>query len=144
MEKLASLILIVLSVCSSGIASFIVFSYLERRDRRILEKLEELDTEEDYLERMARDDRKLARSTYTVILMSMCLVFLSFTLLTFAFAFNISSNTMKYVYLIAGWMFMVAAGMCFYHFRSIMRISDLDRTRAEFRDRKKWLEKRLR
>ncbi len=120
-----------------------VFKLLERRDQKIRDQIDELDSEEEYLERIHRDHQKLDRSTYTAILMAMCLCFVSLALLTGAFAFDLSPMTMKYVYLLSSWMFLVAAGMCFYHFRSIMRIGDFDRTRQTFRDKKSWLEDRL-
>jgi hypothetical protein len=143
-DKLLTTLLIVFSIFTSGLASLVVFNFLERRDRKIRERIEELETEEDYLKRIYFDDGKLNRSTYVVILMALCVSFIALALVMAAFAFGISTASMRYIYLIAAWLFMVSAGMCFYHFRSIMRIDDFERTRESFRQRKLRLEDRLR
>jgi len=143
-DKLFIALLIVFSIFTSGLASLVVFNFLERRDRKIKERIEELESEEGFLERIYRDHGKLNRSTYVVILMALCVSFISMALLSAAFAFNISPASMKYIYLVTTWLFMVSAGMCFYHFRSIMRIGDFERTRETFRQRKMLLEDRLR
>jgi len=144
MEKFIILILALIFVFSSGLVGFIVFNYLERRDQKIRNRIEHLESEEEYLNRIHSDERKLNRSTYTVILMSLSISFSSLALLTATFAFAPSIESMKIVFLISAWMFLVAAGMCFYHFRSIMLIGDLNRTREMFRQRKSRLEDRLR
>ncbi len=144
MEKLIIVGLVIILVSSSGLVGLLVFNYLERRDQKIRDRIEELETEEEYLRRIHSDERKLHRSTYTSILMALCIAFSSLAILTGTFAFDPAPQTKKIVFLIATWMFMVSAGMCYYHFRSIMRIGNFDRTREQFRLRKSRLEDRLR
>ena len=49
-HKLIILALILIWVFSSGLAGLLVFNYLERRDRKIRERIEELETEEEYFD----------------------------------------------------------------------------------------------
>ncbi len=144
MDKILAAAVVIVSIFTSGLASMLAFNYLERRDRRLRERLAELENEEEYLERIHRDERKLNRSTYTSILMALCIAFLALALWMGALAFGLKPDSLKYVYLICAWLFMVSAGMCFYHFRSIMRIGDFDRTREQIQQQKLRLENRLR
>jgi len=143
-EKVIIAGLVLVLVFSSGLVGLIVFNYLERRDQKIRDRIEELESEEEYLNRIHTDERKLNRSTYTVILMALCIGFASLAILTGTFAFDPSPENKKVIFLISAWMFLVSAGMCFYHFRSIMLIGNFDRTREVFRKRKSRLEDRLR
>jgi len=144
MEKFVIVGLVLAWFLSSGFVGLMVFNYLERRDQNIRDRIEELESEEEYLTRIHNDEKKLNRSTFTVILMALCIAFASMAILTGTIAFDPPQQIRKYIYLGSAWMFMVSAGMCYYHFRSIMRIGNLDRTREQFRQRKMRLEDRLR
>lgn len=144
MDKVLAAAVVIFSVFTSGIASMLVFDYLEHRDRRLRERLAELENEEDYLGRIHRDERKLNRSTYSTILMALCIAFLALALWMGALAFGLPADTMRYIHLVCAWLFLVAAGMCFHHVRSIMRIADFERTRERIRQEKLRLEDRLR
>lgn len=135
---------IIVGITTSVIASVLILYYLHFRENQIRKKIEDIESEESFLEKINKGNVKLLRSTFVVILFAMSLGFISISIVMVSNAFGFETHLEKYSYALSAWLLLIAAAICFLQFRSIIRLKDLSKTKKLFQDKKEKLERKLR
>lgn len=143
MDEQISILTIIIAIATSVIGSMLVFYYLRFRNNQIRKKIEEIESEESFLEKLSKGNIKLLRSTFVVILLSMFLGFVAASIVLTSYAFSFEGIMQRYSYGLSTWLLFLAAGLCFQQFRSIVRLADLNKTKQKFKEQKKQLENKL-
>lgn len=144
MDEQISLATIIIALATSVIGSIIVFYYLRFRDNQIRNKIEEIESEESYLEKLSRGNIKLLRSSFTVILLAMSVGFISIAIVLAVNAYGLEGRMKNYSYGLSAWLMFLAAGFCFLQMRAIIRLTDLHKTKQLFQNKKEKLKNKLR
>ena len=143
MDEQVSILTILVAIATSVIGSVIVFYYLRFRNNQIRKKIEDIESEESFLEKLSKGNIKLLRSTFVVILLAMFLGFTAASIVLASNAFGFEGNIEKYSYGLSAWLLFLAAGLCFQQFRSIVRLADLNKTKQKFKEKKEHLKSKL-
>ncbi len=143
MNEQVSILTILVAIATSVIGSIIVFYYLRFRNNQIRKKIEYIESEESFLEKLSKGNIKLLRSTFEVILLAMLLWFIAASIVLATNAFGFEGVIEKYLYGLSAWLLFLAAGLCFQQFRSIVRLADLNKTKQKFKEKKEQLKSKL-
>lgn len=116
---------VVVGVIGSLIATAIVAAYLKGKHKSIRRKIEELDYEERFIEKISKGNVELIRSGFRVFSITLFLVFGSgaMVLSTNLFPFPRLIENVIYMFAVAAWG--VAAAGCFSYFRSLKSLNDV-------------------
>lgn len=134
---------ILISVASSIVAGLLLTKYLKFRERQIRAKIEEINTHEEYLEKLSKGNTKLLRSSFTllfVMLAGLCVAFSSALI-----ALYLSDDSALYPYLIGFsiWLLLTGASLCVFQVRAILHSADLKSARKTLNEKRVKLEKKI-
>ena len=130
-------------IATSIVGGLLVVYYLNYRKEKLRKKIESLSQEEAFLEKLAKGNIKLLRTTFIAILLSIVLGFTAAIILIAGHALQLSNNVLQYFYWLAAWLLALAVGVCSMHIRSISSLSDLSKTKEKIHTRKQKLESKL-
>lgn len=134
---------IILPVIISIAGSLIVFYYLGYRARKIRLKIEDLESEEEYLEKLSKGNIKLLRSTFLVLLAALSFFFLALVVVFAGLALEVTGSLKNYTYWTAAWLIFISAGICFQQARSIAQLKDLNKSKQALQQKREKLEAKL-
>jgi len=143
MEEQQILLTILVGIISSLAAAGLIKLYIRFRENQIRKKIEDIESEESFLEKISKGNIKLLRSTFVVILFAMSLGFISISIVMVSNAFSFEGYMEKYSYGLSAWLLFLAASTCFLQLRSIIRLKDLSKTKQLFQEKKEKLERKL-
>jgi len=134
---------IIVSVASSIAAAGIISAYLKIRAKHIRSKIEEINTHEEYLEKLAKGNIKLLRTSFTllfIILAGFCVAFSTAVL-----AFLLGSGFMFYKHLLgfSSWLFVTGAFLCVFQVRAIIHSADLKSAKVKLNEKRLKLESKI-
>ncbi|MES9902702.1 MAG: hypothetical protein ABW168_08470 [Sedimenticola sp.] len=143
MEEQFSSLTITLSIASSLVASWLFFYYLRFREKKIRRKIEELESEEEYIEKLSKGNIKLLRSTFIVILFAFVCLLIALAIYFVTSAAGVGANIKQYANVASAWFVIVGAAICIYQARSIIRAADLNKSKKKIQKQREALESRL-
>lgn len=135
---------IILPVVLSVIGALLFNKLMKWRESKIRKKLEAIESEEAFLERLSKGNIRLLRASFLVILACMFLGFTAVGLVLGVLVFELEGGVAKVFYISALSLVICAALICCQHILSLVRISDLSGTRKKFEQKKAKLESQLR
>ncbi|GAA5218503.1 hypothetical protein ACFSJ3_08125 [Corallincola platygyrae] len=134
---------ILVSLLTSVLGGIVVFYFIRYRDSQILRKIDAINSEEEFVEKLSKGSTKLLRSTFATILISMAMGFAAATIILTFLTYSTPLQLLKYGYGVGAWLTFVASGLCFLHTRAIIRSADMKSTRTQFQAQREKLEKKL-
>ncbi|UCJ18911.1 hypothetical protein K5Q02_11340 [Pseudomonas sp. MM211] len=134
---------VVIGVVGSLIATAIIAAYLKGKQKNIRRKIEELDYEEKFIEKISKGNVELIRSGFRVFSLCLFMVFMSgaVVLATNLFPFPQPLKTLIYMFAIGAWG--ASAACCFSYFQSLRSLSDLKKTKENISTKRLKLSSRL-
>jgi len=134
---------IIISMTTSVIGGLIVYYYLIYRNNQIKKQIENIESEEEFLNKISKGNTKLIRSTFIIILFSICAISLSIALVFLAYALNLSDQLRGYSFGLGAWILFIVVGISFLQLKSIASLSDLEKAKENLQSKKKKLERKI-
>jgi uncharacterized membrane protein YqjE len=134
---------VLLSLISSFIAGLCLHKYFKYRENNIRKKIEDLNSQEAYLEKLAKGNIKLLRSSLFLVFI-MFIVF-SVSLSGVITAIYLGSESAIYSYLlgVSVWLLLTGAGLCFYQAKAIVQSADLKTAKMGIQKQREKLENKI-
>ncbi len=143
MEEQISATTIILSVTTSLLASWLFFYYLRFREKNIKDKIEELESDEEFVIKLSKGNKKLLRSTFVAILISFLCLFISLAVFFVTNVIGVEGNIKNFFFGVSLVCVLIGAGLCFYQARSIIQSANLTDAKKEFQKKREALESKL-
>jgi len=134
---------LILSVIASAVGSYVFYFLLAKRKSALRQRLEDLDNEQEFLERISRGNIFLLRQSFKVLFFTLSLFYLIVTMLLIISVFSISNNVSIQIKAILVGFSSISAILCFSFFRSIMKISDLPKEKKKIKSKKEKIQRKL-
>lgn len=134
---------LILGVTGSLIATAICAKYLKKRQQNIRRKIEELDYEEKFIERISKGNVELIRSGFRVFSLCLFIVISSgaAVLATNLFPFPESIEMIIYIVAIGAWC--ASAGGCLSYFQSLRSLNDVKAAKEKISNKRQQLSRKL-
>lgn len=134
---------IAISLVTSIVGGIVVAYLMKFREGQIRKQIEELDSQEAYLEKLSKGNIKLLRSSLILLFILLFLFSVGAISLILNSAFPLGPWVTLILYCTAIWAFAVAAALCVYQAKSIFYSSDLVSARARLKKKRERLQSRI-
>lgn len=134
---------LILGVAGSLIATAICAKYLKKRQQSIRKKIEELDYEEKFIERISKGKCRANSLRFPCVLplRFYSYIFWSSVLVTHLFPFPKPIETVIYLAATGAWF--ASAGGCFSYFKSLRSLNDVKAAKEKISNKRQLLSKKL-
>ena len=134
---------LILGIAGSIIATAICATYLKKRQQNIRRKIEELDYEEKFIEKISKGNVELIRSGFRVFSLCLFMVFSSgaAVLATNLFPFPKPLEMLIYFFAVGAWA--ASAGGCLSYFQSLKSLSNVKEAKEKLSNKRQKLSSKL-
>lgn len=143
MDAQVSIVTLIFAVITSFFGSLLFFYYVRGREKKIRQRIAELDYEEKFLEKISKGNVELLRSAFRSLSSALFLVFASGAALQVVAIMPFPQILVENIRLISVAMWGAAAAICFSYFRSLVKLSDLGKAKEKLRKKRGKLEGKL-
>jgi hypothetical protein len=130
-------------IIGSLIATFIYLKSGERRQRKIRQKIESLDFEEKFLEKISKGNVGLLRSSFKVLFIYLGISGWSAGVILISYAINAPPFITLYVQIIGTVLLLVAGSLAFAHAKTLVNLDDLINTKRKIEEKRIGLHQKL-
>ncbi|WP_444936036.1 hypothetical protein ACJJIW_18655 [Microbulbifer sp. JMSA004] len=138
-----SLEVIVTSFIVSFFAGIACIKYIRFREDQIRKKIEEIDSHQEFVEKLSKGNTKLLRSSLTLIFICFFLLFIVIVLLLMVHFLNPPLLLRSVIYGLCLGGLGTGVGVCFYFARAIIQSNDLQSTKAKLHEKRERLERKI-
>lgn len=134
---------VLISLATSVVAGILVAYYLKFKERQIRKQIEELNSYEQYLEKLSKGNIKLLRSSLLLIFICLFIFFFVSFVVLLGVSMNLGPAGTKIMLALAGTPLCTGAFLCAYHMRSIVHSADLPKAKEYLKRKRKKLESKV-
>ncbi|EGN75177.1 hypothetical protein A28LD_1192 [Idiomarina sp. A28L] len=143
MDTQVSIVTLIIAIITSFFGSLIFFYYVRGREKKIRQRIAELDYEEKFLEKISRGNVELLRSAFRSLSFALFLVFSSGAALQAVAIIPLPQILAENIRFFSVAMWGAAAAICLSYFRSLVKLGDLGKAREKLRKKREKLEGKL-
>lgn len=134
---------VIIGIISSVLGAIAYAIITDHRQKKIKQKIEELDYEEKFLERISKGNIELLRSSFSLLFFCLGLFGVAGGIILISTAFKFP-EFIKYNALVLGATSMFAAGLLsFSHYLSLIKLKNLPKAKSKIDQRRKKLSSKL-
>jgi hypothetical protein len=143
MDAQVSVLTLIIAIVTSFVGSLLFFYYIRGREKKIRQKIAELEYEEQFLDKISKGNVELLRSAFRNFSFALFLVFASGAALQAVEVLPMPRILEENIKFSSVAMWGAAAGVCFSYFRSLVKLRDLGATKEQLRQKRAKLEGKL-
>lgn len=143
MDQQVSLLTLIIAVATSFLGSLAFFWYIRGREKRIKAKIAELQYEEEFLDKIKKGNIELIRSSFRAISFSLFLVFSSGSFLLSIKLIPFPDLLITNIVFFSVAMWAAAAATCLHHFRSLVRLNNVNEAKEKLSEKRRKLQEKL-
>ena len=134
---------ILVALVISFVAGVAGTRYIKFREAQTRRKIEDLSSHEKYLEKLSKGNIKLLRTSLTLVLICLFLLFVSSISILASVVIDPPALIRNIFYLVSMCSMSIGAGLCFHQARSIIQSSDLKNTKQKIQAKRQSLERKI-
>lgn len=136
-------ITIITGVISSVLGAIVYAKYSGRQQRKIQQKIEELDYEEKFLDKISKGNIELLRSSFKVLFIVLGLTFISISVILFSIAIKLPELIQYNLMMIGFGAIGASAILALRQAKSLMQLNDLPKAKKQIDAKRKKLKDKL-
>lgn len=134
---------LLIGIAGSLVAAVILKKYQEKRQQNIQRKIEELDYEEKFIEKISKGNIELIRSGFRVFSLCLFMIFSSGAAVLVTNLFSFPEPLKMLIYLLAVGAWAASAGGCLSYFHSLNSLTDVKAAKEKISNKRQKLSNKL-
>lgn len=134
---------IIIGVISSVLGAIAYAKYTSRTQKKIMQKIVELDYEERFLEKISKGNVELLRSSFKTLFIILGITLISISLIVLSIGFNLPNIAQYNILMITSSAIAVAGFVAFSQAKSLMKLSNLQKAKKQIEEKRQKLKAKL-
>lgn len=136
-------ITIITGIISSILGALAYAKITNRQQKKLKQKIEELDYEEKFLEKISKGNIELLRSSFKVLFVTLGMTLVSAGFIMLSMGLNLP-NFIQYNILLIGSSAVAAAGfIAFAHAKNLIKLNDIQKSKKQIEEKRQKIREKL-